>query len=371
METEYIRKLNQSNLIITMEKECYDLDSVQMFHYNQIPSFLTFQELKKNGRQQFCYDITGKLSIDQSFICKGIDIDKLHRLLTAIDQACVYAADYMLSEDCILLQPDYIFTDSEEKIYFCYLPDLERELRSQLEQFLEYLLQRIEHKDQMAVQLAYGIYECIVQGTCGLHDALQDYQKEKRLFSQDLFEEKKKQPSIQEEEAFPEPMPKKQENDKGLRKEPEARESAVARLKKRLFKKIFTDQYAEEETEITYEYEEEEEYIPHPTVCLTQNGQAMQYQFIYQGMDRDRDFQVAGRQVIIGSNKKEVDVCIPLPIISRIHARLEKDESGVYVEDLNSTNGTAVNGEQLPYKQKQLLQKGDIVSFAGENYSIY
>ena len=37
----------------------------------------------------------------------------------------------------------------------------------------------------------------------------------------------------------------------------------------------------------------------------------------------------------------------------------------------NPTNGTHVNGELLQYREKRMLQKGDIISLAGECYSFH
>jgi pSer/pThr/pTyr-binding forkhead associated (FHA) protein len=41
------------------------------------------------------------------------------------------------------------------------------------------------------------------------------------------------------------------------------------------------------------------------------------------------------------------DIIIDHPLASRRHARLEQDESGYHVRDLDSTNGTYVNGDRI------------------------
>jgi pSer/pThr/pTyr-binding forkhead associated (FHA) protein len=41
------------------------------------------------------------------------------------------------------------------------------------------------------------------------------------------------------------------------------------------------------------------------------------------------------------------DIIIDHPLASRRHARLERDESGYFVHDLDSTNGTYVNGDRI------------------------
>lgn len=54
--------------------------------------------------------------------------------------------------------------------------------------------------------------------------------------------------------------------------------------------------------------------------------------------------------------------------VSRIHAKITKEEDSYYIEDMNSTNGTYCNGELLNYKEKTLLQKNDRIAFAKELY---
>lgn len=48
--------------------------------------------------------------------------------------------------------------------------------------------------------------------------------------------------------------------------------------------------------------------------------------------------------------------------VSRVHTVLRRHESTINIEDLNSTNGTYLNGEKLPPHQQQVLRDGDEVS---------
>src|SRR3990172_9058525 len=45
--------------------------------------------------------------------------------------------------------------------------------------------------------------------------------------------------------------------------------------------------------------------------------------------------------------------------VSRQHVRLQRDNKAVYVTDLNSTNGTKLNGELLPTSVEKRLRDGD------------
>jgi pSer/pThr/pTyr-binding forkhead associated (FHA) protein len=56
------------------------------------------------------------------------------------------------------------------------------------------------------------------------------------------------------------------------------------------------------------------------------------------------------------------DIVIPDPEVSRFHARLRRGNNGYSVEDMGSTNGTAVNGALI--QQQQDLQADDVIRLA-------
>jgi ABC-type multidrug transport system ATPase subunit len=64
------------------------------------------------------------------------------------------------------------------------------------------------------------------------------------------------------------------------------------------------------------------------------------------------------RSLLIGRDP-QADVHVPAPTVSWHHARLEETDQGHSLVDLNSTNGTFVNGRRL--KQAYILQEGDVV----------
>lgn len=52
-------------------------------------------------------------------------------------------------------------------------------------------------------------------------------------------------------------------------------------------------------------------------------------------------------------------------VVSRRHARLQCGPRGVFLRDLGSTNGTAVQGRRLEEDELVRLRDGDLVSFGG------
>lgn len=515
-KAEYIRKINQSSLLITPEKEYEtEKDSIGMFQYHAIPDFLNLEVKKKNTNAQFCYDITSKRSLEQLLEYKSLDYLLLIKILSSFDHACTQTEDYMMTEDDILLEPEFVFVDHNiEKMSYCYLPGNRTDICRQFKGFMGYLLQHLDHRDERAVQLAYFVYQRVVEDRTALHHVLQDdrfhqfaadtdtgllhitfteesalvmderyrqraegvettqaadrvrnpqelergreTQAAERAWEQQalenickgqktdnaweqqalentwkgkksdnaweqqkldtLWQQQKQenacmqqksenlwnlQETVMEEDSriIKRQQPEKRKQEKSFRRkqaqqqgQPQnaaqfsesvvetkvrqkesIRKHAAEKLKSMLRKKIYTDRDRFTQEDMVFEADPEQEETLHsnPTVCLMPEDAGIQNRFVYQGPDRTRDFQCMSGKMLLGSDMSESDIYIPVPMVSRVHARIEIDAQGAFLEDMNSTNGTHVNGELLQFHERRILQKGDIISLAGECYSFH
>lgn len=86
--------------------------------------------------------------------------------------------------------------------------------------------------------------------------------------------------------------------------------------------------------------------------------------------DTDKDIVVKKFPWIIGSMETQCDTVIDSCLISHLHACLIKVDDEYYIEDMNSTNGTYVNGERLIMNSKQKLSDGDTVMLAATSYVV-
>lgn len=73
---------------------------------------------------------------------------------------------------------------------------------------------------------------------------------------------------------------------------------------------------------------------------------------------------------MIGKIAKESDLILPEPSVSRMHAKIYRkaDQNQWELEDLNSTNGTFVNGIKLDAYTKQIIKPGDLISIADQEF---
>ena len=77
-------------------------------------------------------------------------------------------------------------------------------------------------------------------------------------------------------------------------------------------------------------------------------------------------YLIVGRKTVTGSQAIDIDMT-PFDQgiygVSRIHARILPDSTGLVIQDLKSTNGTEINGCAMKPSQTYPLKSGDTVKF--------
>ena len=107
----------------------------------------------------------------------------------------------------------------------------------------------------------------------------------------------------------------------------------------------------------------EPEYDLQTTLLISQS-ELIQKRRLVSLMDR-KEILVDYFPFLIGKNKGLVDMCLNEPSVSRLHAKLEREGTEYYITDLNSTNGTKINGALLGANERKQIQIGDELDFAG------
>lgn len=101
---------------------------------------------------------------------------------------------------------------------------------------------------------------------------------------------------------------------------------------------------------------------PLPAIRLPENAW-----LISRETEKLPDIELTGDLTVIGK-AESVDVKILLPTVSRVHAKIWRDEEQYYLRDLDSRNGTFVNGNQISGKNNCRILPGDEVRFADAVY---
>ena len=140
-----------------------------------------------------------------------------------------------------------------------------------------------------------------------------------------------------------------------------ARRTESARTKFR-HKPVQEQSYLFEPTDMLPQQEEQH------TVYLGTREEKQPCRLQYEGEGDERDLLLDREVYLIGSRPSEVDGLLHANTISRMHAQITKMPDGYYLEDLNSMNGTTINGRMLDYKERVRLHPRDEICFASERF---
>ena len=116
--------------------------------------------------------------------------------------------------------------------------------------------------------------------------------------------------------------------------------------------------------------------VPEPvvgaTMVLSEGTQEYQPRMTLLSMNtRDRTSIVLVRDCYtVGKLRSKADICVDSPAISRLHAKIVKEDGDYYLCDTNSTNGTYRNGHRLGIREKVKLEIGDEITFADVGYYV-
>lgn len=84
--------------------------------------------------------------------------------------------------------------------------------------------------------------------------------------------------------------------------------------------------------------------------------------------DGERQFRLENLPLTVGKLKGKVAIVLEDGSVSRMHARFESGGGGICVRDLNSRNGTLVNGRKLSPDEAAELSFGDLIQFGRERF---
>ena len=114
--------------------------------------------------------------------------------------------------------------------------------------------------------------------------------------------------------------------------------------------------------------EQKEKIISEPLTVLLKEPETSVPLLTGLGNNAGKVFSLEKEQTLIGKWAASADIYLDVPTVSRIHARILHEGDHYYAVDLNSKNGTLINGIPLDPEEKFLLKDNDIISFAKEDF---
>lgn len=90
---------------------------------------------------------------------------------------------------------------------------------------------------------------------------------------------------------------------------------------------------------------------------------------VLEGLNKDQGLiEITYLPFVIGKHEELSDYCLCQPTVSRLHLRVDKKEEVFIVTDLNSTNGTIVEGHHLEANETVSIKNGDIIYLADAGF---
>ena len=457
MQIDYKRDLNHTYVILQEEKEPDTASyQIRMLLTNAIPGLLDCKIGKMDDKTLFYYEVTSRQSLQSVFEQRSIGAEALRKLFEQLLDLLEELGQYLLAPDGLVLQPELVFADANlENFSFCYLPGKQGHtgcFQKQIRELMEYLLPKLDHQEQDAVVLGYGLYREIsaeIFSVETIQALLYQTGKEKKETTEQEGKERSREenPPVQMEEMrweereaeaaaenfFVEAEEEKDEgnwkniveavicigflggvlalrwtqaetvwylvlggaaavvgivslalelfseyqNRKGLKQKdgtwnPQSdteqqgwrRDSSVE--KEKIWEK--NEEQENRKMHSLMELEGQEEDLFGKTELLTSpEDEGRAYLIPIDPIDLPL-IPIERGSTLIGKLSAAADVILPYRTVSRLHAKLVSTEEGDYLLDLNSRNGTTVNGVPLMGETKRKLEDGDDISFAGKKY---
>jgi len=239
-----------------------------------------------------------------------------------------------------------------------------------LEGLFEYLLNRVDYEDKQAVNLLYDCYMFCMREKGGLAEI------KKLLERSDM-----KPVPLKQEAAAAVPVPEVPAKPQLAYPEPEeqmekkaAGSSYVGWLTEKLF--------PWKKREPVLVAEDREEYVTEPPVavpaeCLEEYDRTVLLSAIKKPEVPELICEQTGEVVFLtkvpfylGSAGEYADFVPVAEGVSRIHCCISKKENNYYLSDLNSTNGTYLNGKEVPPGKDALLSANDEIRVCSQEFYI-
>ncbi|MCR5830062.1 MAG: FHA domain-containing protein [Lachnospiraceae bacterium] len=406
----------------------------QMMLENEIPGHIPFVIRRINGRKTYEYDIEGLSSLEEEAERKlGFETIKvMARGLSDIVEAG--EAYLLKEEDYVVEPGTIFFDKKKKELKMVYCPGFGQDLKTRLAGLMEYCLDTIDYNDASAVQSAYGLYMKLRDGCSlrqikelvdGFGDTFAENSEEKDC--------EKIHTCIEQEIKADSPAPAESECEDGGRvlsnpsKYPDDGPEYL-KEKRNPFRWVADFwYYAERQVRVTVvactgvyvalviavfsgrieklsqkaagiplwfpiliaatviyitlmirsvrpvckllsdrgRLEEEDD---NETILMIGNGTQDSLMLVSDGMP---GLCTDKFPCVIGKDKASCDLVVEAGGVSRQHLRFNRNyDGGFTVEDLNTINGTFINGHKLAPNMSFAIREGDEISFGSVSYYV-
>ena len=367
LKVNYLRNL-KSNLLIFEPEEKFLSElktkyafEVGMIEHNCIKSFLRPTIKRINGKLELCYDISSLQPLSRVLEVRTLNTDEIKNFIIDIISATKALEEFLLEASSVVLDPEYIFTDLDLKRYsFLYIPRSENNKEE---------MNNINKDDKDCLIMVYGMLK-----ECRKRDFVINDLEELLDGNSQIEADKQELVSVNEIET---------ENPT------ECRDKKKKQFN--IFGGIFKGNKSKEQTE-EEEFLEKvfEGYEPGVSLaCLNEEKSVFEVRDeevsntvlltdikpnksgrVLKSINGSEDIEINYLPFIIGKQDRICDYVLDADGVSRIHLKLFEKKGVLYAGDLNSRNGTYINGKKLENEENIELNTGDTINICGIIYRL-
>lgn len=423
---EYKRDMH-NNYMVIKDKDNSDNYGIKMLLNNAIPGLLKVELRVVDNMNLYYYDITAKQPIILLFEKGQLKKEQISKIILGIIKGMEKAREFLLIENNFVLDPQYLFISlSSFEVVLCYVVGYNQDIRLQLCHLIEFLMNKVDHTDQEAVLSIYALYKCSREENCTIYRFLDVLEQRKKSNDKSLeLTCTKKGEETADSGFLGEEMIEEEEEVCYYSKETIAsgivsvltvmvflgfllkigglhRERVLAvslliiiiecyyiyRTFSKKNKKVsvqakvhfiepksYNTRQENEQNQISQDKEETHDYNVDARISKEEKtsllgGMPLQkaYKLSPENGSIYEEILLTEFPFFIGKLKTSVDYTIENNLVSRFHAKIEQDNSGIYIWDLNSTNGTYVNNIRIENNERLCLSIGDVITFANVKY---
>ncbi len=381
MEYAYQRGEEGSFLLIKEAQRQTEGFDAKMLEKAKLNKFLKRTVIEYDDGFQIRYEISGMQSVEKFYEERAIGSRELFQLLWEVERARKECCRFLLSERYFFFRPAFAYLNfKNDGCRFVYLPEEETDFSEEMMEMAEFILEKLDHQDEAAVEIAYELYERAGEENFVLRHFLEEAERRDRRKGKEkegeteqendwaeAYREKEKiEASVTELQRmqFPDPEEYEEEREK---------EGLLSALFQRFSRRKKKEKGEEEEAESCCGEELMEAFAAEDTVWLEaveetakekedKEEEGVRGELLPLGEGGER-ILLNKNFIVIGKAEGYADAVVRDETVSRIHAEILREKDGYYIEDCNSKNGTCLDGVLLQPNERRKLEKGMKIGF--------
>lgn len=411
-QIKYERQLQNTFITIDeVNESIVEAYGGQVVLNGSIDSFADCKIINIDGKRRMKYDISNCQDLTTVYSVKKLVCKDVVSIITNLNKLIREMENYLMDGLQLVLCPEFIFLDLEtHRIKFIY--DFSESRRhSDVVKLGEFLINRVDHEDEIATSLAYYFFENSHNGNYSV-ERMEEYlekseketkkiQEEKTTNNNDILNSRKSYNEPDEAESdleipvdrddaldylygdmnYNEDLVDREQRSIFLKimtffksKNSKKKESSGEKKSKKQTSKLMSREKGKTKNEPKLEYYSEEymcekvdranndnEESGH-TVYIGRSARDRDYVLIELRKNKEITHKIDTYPFVLGTQKDSVNLYIKDSSVSRIHAKITKTKDAIYIEDMHSTNGTILNDLPLMPHEKNQIKRGDIIT---------